>query len=124
MELNEKFNIIFYNRGVGGFITDELGINDLSYPDIPIAQMIDHYDQILCQVKAALLLVRTNQKIAEANAAVKKLAEKHHAKYIDINDPLKDENGNLKAEYTIEGMHIKEEGYRAIFPEFIRYAME
>ena len=54
MELNEKFNIIFYNRGVGGFITDELGINDLSYPDIPIAQMIDHYDQILCQVKAAL----------------------------------------------------------------------
>ena len=54
MELNEKFNIIFYNRGVGGFITDELGINDLSYPDIPIAQMIDHYDQILFQVKAAL----------------------------------------------------------------------
>lgn len=169
MELNEKFNIIFYNRGVGGFITDELlenidtcildlkpsklfiniGTNDLSNPDIPIAQMIDHYDQILCQVKAALpdvklylmayypinydaateemkpcLLVRTNPKIAEANAAVKKLAEKYHAKYMDINDPLKDENGNLKAEYTIEGMHIKEEGYRAIFPEFIRYAME
>ena len=68
--------------------------------------------------------MRTNPKIAEANAAVKKLAEKYHAKYMDINDPLNDENGNLKAEYTIEGMHIKEEGYRAIFPEFIRYAME
>ena len=165
----KQIHMIIYNRGIGGFITDELlenidtcildlkpsklfiniGTNDLSNPDITIAQMIDHYDQILCQVKAALpdvklylmayypinydaateemkpcLLVRTNQKIAEANAAVKKLAEKHHAKYIDINDPLKDENGNLKAEYTIEGMHIKEEGYRAIFPEFIRYAME
>lgn len=36
----------------------------------------------------------------------------------------KEENGNLKAECTIEGMHIKEEGYRSIFPEFIRYAME
>ena len=70
------------------------------------------------------LLVRTNQKIDKANEEVQKLAEKHHATYIDINDPLKDENGNLKAEYTIEGMHIKEEGYRAIFPEFIRYAME
>lgn len=68
--------------------------------------------------------MRTNPKIAEANAAVKKLAEKYHAKYMDINDLLKDENGNLKAEYTIEGMHIKEEGYRAIFPKFIRYAME
>lgn len=68
--------------------------------------------------------MRTNPKIAEVNAAVKKLAEKYHAKYMDINDSLKDENGNLKAEYTIEGMHIKEEGYRAILPEFIRYAME
>ena len=48
--------------------------------------------------------MRTNPKIAEANAAVKKLAEKYHAKYMDINDPLKDENGNLKAEYTIEGI--------------------
>ena len=111
-----QIHMTIYNRGVGGFITDELlenidtcildlkpsklfiniGTNDLSNPDIPIAQMIDHYDQILCQVKAALpdvklylmayypinydaateemkpcLLVRTNQKIAEANAAVK-----------------------------------------------------
>ena len=47
--------------------------------------------------------MRTNPKITEANAAVKKLAEKYYAKYMDINDPLKDENGNLKAEYTIEG---------------------
>ena len=54
MELNEKFNIIFYNRGVGGFIIINIGTNDLSNPDITIAQMVDHYDQILCQVKAAL----------------------------------------------------------------------
>ena len=43
---------------------------------------------------------------------------------IDINDPLKDRDGNLKAEYTIEGMHIKEEGYRAIFDLFMGYAKE
>lgn len=29
-----------------------------------------------------------------------------------------------KEEYTIEGMHIKEEGYRQIYPEFMKYAME
>ena len=57
-----------------------------------------------------------------ANKAVQELAERHHAKYIDINDPLKDRDGNLKAEYTIEGMHIKEEGYRAIFDLFMGYA--
>ena len=63
-------------------------------------------------------------KIAMANKAVQELAERHHAKYIDINDPLKDRDGNLKAEYTIEGMHIKEEGYRAIFDLFMGYAKE
>jgi len=52
---------------------------------------------------------------------VQELAERHHAKYIDINDPLKDRDGNLKAEYTIEGMHINEDGYRSIFPEFMKY---
>ena len=36
----------------------------------------------------------------------------------------KDENGNLKAEYTIEGMHIKPEGYRAIFADVMRYVRE
>lgn len=36
-------------------------------------------------------------KIAMANKAVQELAERHHAKYIDINDPLKDRDGNLKA---------------------------
>lgn len=70
----KQIDMIIYNRGIGGFITDELlenidtcildlkpsklfiniGTNDLSNPDIPIAQIIDHYDQILCQVKAAL----------------------------------------------------------------------
>ena len=29
-----------------------------------------------------------------------------------------------KEEYTIEGMHIKEEGYRQIYPEFMKNAME
>lgn len=70
------------------------------------------------------LKIRTNDRIREANAAVKELAKKHHARYIDINDPLKDAGGNLRAEYTIEGMHIKEEGYRAIFPAFMKYVLE
>lgn len=95
-------------------------------PDVKLYLMAYYpinYDAATEEMKPCLL-VRTNQKIADANTAVEELAKKHHAKYININDPLKDENGNLKAEYTIEGMHIKEEGYRAIFPEFIRYAME
>ena len=41
--------------------------------------------------------------------------------YIDINDGLKDEQGRLKAEYTIEGLHINEQGYRAVFDDFLKY---
>lgn len=126
-----------------------IGTNDLSNPDITIEKLIENYDRILCMVEQSLpaveiylmayypinyeaateemkpcLLIRTNDRIRQANEAVQQLAEKHHARYIDINEPLKDGQGNLKAEYTIEGMHIKEEGYRAIFPAFMQYALE
>ena len=44
------------------------------------------------------------------------LAKETGARYIDVNAPLTDGAGRLRAEYTIEGMHIREEGYRAIWP--------
>ncbi len=43
---------------------------------------------------------------------------------LHMTQPPLSYQGNLKAEYTIEGMHITEEGYRSIFPEFMKYAME
>lgn len=126
-----------------------IGTNDLSNPNVTIPQMIANYDRILSIVQEKLpqveiymmeyypinyeaaaeemkpcLRVRTNERINEANEAVEVLAQKHHARYIDINAPLKDAQGNLKAEYTVEGMHITEEGYRSIFPELMKYATE
>lgn len=70
------------------------------------------------------LKVRSNEKITAANALVKAIAEKHGQRYIDINKNLKDEQGRLKAEYTIEGLHINEQGYRAIFGDFMKYLAE
>lgn len=61
----------------------------------------------------AYLKIRTNEKIRLANVEVEKLAHKHGQKYIDVNKNLKDSQGRLKAEYTIEGMHIKEISYAA-----------
>lgn len=126
-----------------------IGTNDLSNPAMPLEQIMKMYGEILERVQQALpetemylmayypvnydaaspelkecLRIRTNEKINQANRLVKKLAEEYGAKYIDINAPLKDEKGNLKAEYTIEGMHIKEQGYRAIYAEFMKYATE
>lgn len=53
------------------------------------------------------LLIRTNEKINAANEQVAELAAKYGQKFINVNAPLMDEQGRLKEEYTIEGMHIK-----------------
>lgn len=160
---------VIYNRGIGGFISDELlavidvcaidlmpsklfiniGTNDLSWSSIPISQLMDNYDKIISAIEKAVpnvkiylmayypvnyeaaaeemkecLKIRTNEKINTANAEVKKLAEKHGQRYIDINRNLKDEQGRLKAEYTIEGMHINEDGYRAIYDDIMAFVKE
>ena len=118
-----------------------IGTNDLSDASRPMAQIMGTYRAILEKVLQALpdvqiylmayypineeaatpemkpcLRVRTNEKIAQANAEVQKLAKSLHLHYIDINAPLKDEQGRLRAEFTYEGMHIRPEGYRTIYP--------
>ncbi|MGN0651342.1 MAG: GDSL-type esterase/lipase family protein [Oscillospiraceae bacterium] len=160
---------IIYNRGIGGFISDELlavinvcaidlmpskvfiniGTNDLSRSSIPISQLIDNYDRIITAIESAVpgvriylmayypvnfeaaseemkecLKIRTNEKITAANAEVKKLAERHGQRYIDINRNLKDEQGRLRAEFTIEGLHINEAGYRAIYDDIMQFVKE
>ncbi|MBD5534797.1 MAG: lysophospholipase [Lachnospiraceae bacterium] len=160
---------IIYNRGVGGFVSEELwnaldtcildlkpsrlfiniGTNDLSDPAIPIDRMIATYDKIITAVEQHLpdiriylmayypvnyeaatesmkecLRIRTNEKITLANTKVAALAAGHSQRYIDVNKNLKDEQGRLKSEYTIEGMHINEDGYRAIFDDIMSYVNE
>ena len=57
------------------------------------------------------LQIRTNARINSANEAVRKLAEETGAEFLDLNEGIRDENGNLKAEYTLEGMHMYADGY-------------
>ena len=126
-----------------------IGTNDLSNPQISISELIERYDRILTVMEEKLpgveiylmayypinyeaaaedmkecLKIRTNEKINLANAEVEKLAHRHNQKYIDINQNLKDEQGRLKAEYTIEGMHITEAGYRSVYEEIMAYVKE
>ena len=126
-----------------------IGTNDLTNPDLSMDEIMEQYDEIICRVKKCLpqieiymmayypvnyeaaaeemkpaLKIRTNEKILLANKRVEKLAEKHHLRYIDVNKNLKDENGRLKAEFTLEGMHINEDGYRAIVPDLLPYVRE
>lgn len=126
-----------------------IGTNDLSDSRIPISQLMDNYDKIISIIEESLpeviiylmayypvnyeaaaedmkecLKIRNNQKIALANSEVEKLAKRHGQRYIDINRNLKDRQGRLKAEYTIEGLHINENGYRAIYDDIMKYVKE
>lgn len=126
-----------------------IGTNDLSDGNVPLETVMSNYDQIITQIEETLpgviiymmayypinyeaateemkpcLLIRTNEKINKANELVAQIAAKHGQRFINVNSPLMDEQGRLKAEYTIEGMHIKPEGYRAIFDDVMKYVNE
>ncbi|MGN0278941.1 MAG: GDSL-type esterase/lipase family protein [Lachnospiraceae bacterium] len=126
-----------------------IGTNDLSNDSIPLEKVMSNYDRIITQIEKRLpgviiymmayypvnydaaaeemkpcLLIRTNEKINRANELVEQLATRHGQRFINVNTPLMDEQGRLKAEYTIEGMHIKPEGYRAIFEDVMAYVNE
>lgn len=163
--------VVIYNRGVGGFVTDELlaamdtcifelapakifiniGTNDIASPDYKKENLITNYDRILsdikdqlphCQVfvmayypvnqkadfpsvngemKEELFNTRTNPILQEANAAIKDLAKNYQYEFIDVNEGLVDEEGNLKKEYTIEGIHLWPNAYYTIFSNLKQY---
>lgn len=164
MDLGLPYTI--YNRGIGGFTTDELaevldvcvydlkpshifiniGTNDLNGLDYTVEGLIGRYEGILNEIKAHLPEVklhlmayypvnepiglsdpfmagafkqRTNARIREANEAVKALAEKVGGRYYDFNAGITDEDGNQKAEYTIEGMHMYGDGYMTVLERML-----
>ncbi len=119
-----------------------IGTNDLSDPAVTVDALMLRYEEILRRIEEAVpgveiilmayypinyeaaaehmkpcLRIRTNERIREANRAVEALAHRRGHRYMDFNAPLMDEQGRLRAAFTIEGMHITPEGYRAIWPE-------
>ena len=125
-----------------------IGTNDLSHPEVTPEILMNRYEEIIAAIERDVpgveiymmayypinydaaadfmkpgLLIRTNEKINAANALVEQLALRRGHRYIDVNRTLKDDQGRLKAEYTIEGMHITEEGYRAIMDDLTPYVI-
>jgi len=125
-----------------------IGTNDLNGDDYKEEDLISNYRDILTDVKAHLPEVkiymlayypvnsevgmsnpmmkhtfecRTNERIHAASEAVKKLAEELGHTFIDVNEGLYDETGNLKKEFTIEGMHMYANGYKVVLDNLKPY---
>lgn len=122
-----------------------IGTNDLNGPDYILKEMIGRYDGILKAIKEKLPEIRifllayypvnpkaaanpimesvfhyrTNERICEANEAVEQLAKRHGAEFLNLNSGITDEEGNLKAEYAIDGMHMYANGYRQVMEQLL-----
>lgn len=159
-----------YNRGVGGFTTDEfyaaledcvfalepahlflnIGTNDLNGPEYRLSRLLDNYEKILQAIRGRLSATRlylmayypvnptvatiphmqeifrhrTNARIREASEGVRALAARYGARFLDCNAGLTDADGNLKAEYTIEGMHMYANGYKPVLDALLPVLQE
>ncbi len=126
-----------------------IGTNDIGSPDYQLDALIGNYEKILVQIKerlpeteitlmayypvnevdkvpdnewgAHMFDTRTNANIAIANAAVEKLAKKLGCRFIDVSEGLRDENGRLKKEFTIEGIHMYANGYQVVLENLKKY---
>lgn len=55
-----------------------------------------------------------NEQIVKNNKKLKALVARFGYTYVDVHTPLLDENGELRAAYTLEGLHFTAEGYEVI----------
>ena len=71
---------------------------------IPVNSQVDPYTVGL----------RSNDQIQKVNLGLRETAKKEKLDYIDLYSSLKDDQGNLKAEYTVDGLHLSDAGYQVV----------
>lgn len=123
-----------------GVIFLNIGTNDLNSRDYTLAGLLEKYEAIVHGIRdrlpdaklfllayypvnpdaadnpytAEMFRYRTNERIREANTGVHALAERYGAGYLDLNAGIMDGEGKLRAEYTVEGVHMYADGYERV----------
>lgn len=62
---------------------------------------------------------RSNKKINDMNKEFVKLCEKYDCVWLDFTDELRNEDGNLKEEFTFDGLHLNAQAYEIIAEKII-----
>lgn len=57
---------------------------------------------------------RKNDTIKEINSKLREYSKKNDVIYIDMYSKLSDDDGNLKLDYTKEGLHLSDKGYEVV----------
>ena len=113
-----------------------IGTNDIG-KDIPMNDALDNLEGViqslnrdypLSQIKLVSILpvnegeeykqtvyIRTNEKIREWNQAYEALASAYmQVDFVPVYDSLIDSEGQLKKDYTTDGLHLSVAGYQAL----------
>lgn len=105
----------------------EIGTNDLSM-GLSVSEIMTDYKKLIAEIKrrtTAKIYINSvlpvqdlpgenyqNSEILNLNRKIKDFCEKQRLNYIDLTETFTDDNsGNLKTEYTNDGLHLNAKGY-------------
>jgi lysophospholipase L1-like esterase len=125
-----------------------IGINDLS-ADVPKNEILNNIQKIINGIKINRKYSKiyiesiypinrdvfnetkfkfndkvTNDTIKEINTEIKQKCKENKVTYLNVYDSLTDKDGNLKATYTKEGLHLTDLGYFKVTKVLERYVEE
>ena len=113
-----------------------IGTNDIG-KDVPMMEALNNLESViqiisrdypLSQIKLVSILpvnegdeykqtvyIRTNDKIKAWNQAYQELASAYmQVEYVSVFDELLDQEGQLKSDYTTDGLHLSVSGYQTL----------
>ena len=140
--LQENLDAHLYGDAVDQIIL-LIGTNDIG-KDVPMNEALNNLERViqtisrdypLSQIKLVSILpvnegedfkqtvyIRTNEKIKAWNQAYQDLASAYmQVEYVPVFENLLDQEGQLKADYTTDGLHLSVSGYQALSSTLKKY---
>ncbi len=104
-----------------------IGVNDLLFQPLPkisekyekiVLRLVDETPTTQLYLESILPIHNDlrrngmkNEDIDVLNKSIEQLAKKHHLTYIDLNSKLKNTEGSLRQEFSLDGIHLNGDGY-------------
>jgi lysophospholipase L1-like esterase len=140
MELLQNLQVLVYDLKPSEVVL-LIGTNDLGVGQNP-EEIVQRIEQICCNIKEKLPDVRIliqsvypinnsdhnkavsifgdthgNEDIRRLNTIIFEWASRSCIEYIDLYTKLSDREGNLRVEFTTDGIHLSIDGYLAVYDE-------
>lgn len=124
-----------------------MGTNDLGYSDSTDEEIFENIKKVVQIIKkdrknvkiyiqsiypvnetididAGVWHIRENGRIRNINSMLEQYCKDNKYTYIDVYSALQEEDGSIKEEYTVEGLHITYDGYKKITEVLDKYVRE